>query len=570
MKDSTRIRLVLLSLSIVLPPLALLFYIDAFGVNVIFWDEWVIVPLIQKGMNGSLGFSDFFDQHMEHRLLFPRIAMLTISKFTQYNTRAEMFFSWTLICMTMLLIFHLYWKKSLKDKLHRVLLTFLPVSLLFFSFIQYETILWGFSCQTYMMIFGAVASFYLLNMSKKIDYIFGLSILCAILASFSFFLGLLVWPAAFLQLMLEEKRNIKKIISWSIIGSSTIMIYFHDFFHPSEAPSLTYFLTYPLASAQYFFSLLGAPLSRSVLGSRAFGLFIFLITIIVLILNYKEKSLRKDRVWIALILFIGLSAIAITVGRGGFGLKLALSSRYTPIIILGIISVYLLAMVGSDRHPTRLRNFAAHAMLTLILVTLITTYGYGLDRGREWKYSRDLGSYILTTYEIQSYENIRKYLYPNPDHIQDRMEFCDQEKLSSFAETKVDATVLILQNSSTLSSIESINDKEISRHTGIVIDLEKENTITIEGWAIDQPNGKVASDVFIIVDNQFDIPTHYGLERSDVSSHLNNSDYRYSGFIATFSSSIFSKELHSISLKVVSNNGEFYYYPHEIYVINFK
>lgn len=51
---SSSVWAILVNLVLILPPLALLYYIRLFGVNVVFWDEWEVVPLIQKTTSGSL------------------------------------------------------------------------------------------------------------------------------------------------------------------------------------------------------------------------------------------------------------------------------------------------------------------------------------------------------------------------------------------------------------------------------------------------------------------------------------------------------------------------------------
>jgi hypothetical protein len=77
---------------LILLPAALGFlYVYLFGVNVVFGDQWFIVPLFDKLFAGELTISDLFAQHLEHRMFFPRIAMLLLGVATEYNNRAEMY-----------------------------------------------------------------------------------------------------------------------------------------------------------------------------------------------------------------------------------------------------------------------------------------------------------------------------------------------------------------------------------------------------------------------------------------------------------------------------------------------
>jgi hypothetical protein len=429
--------------ALVAPSLLLLYYIGMFGVNVVFWDEWEMIPVLQKAMSGTLSFSDLFAQHNEHRILFPRIAMLALGRLTQYNTIAEMLFSWVLICATGLLIFFVYQKKHSRDNYAKHLLVFLPVSALLFSFRQYESILWGFTCQIYLMIFGAVAAFVLLQVSKRIDIWLMLSLASAILASFSFFVGLAAWPAGLVQiLLLESKEKWRKAILWCFVGFSTISSYFYGFFKPTYHPPLDLVLKDPIGTGEYFVALIGAPFSYDATMAAAFGSVTVLITAYVIVQLCKGRLLRGNGIWLSLILFVAASSLLTTIGRSGFGIQQALTSRYTPITVLGIIGVYLLSVNISKKLSSRSLSFGFHALLTLILVGLVVSYGAGWRIGQKTKQSREIGAYVLMTYKQQSDENLRVYLYPDPAIVRERAQFLEQQKLNVFRELAVNSSTV--------------------------------------------------------------------------------------------------------------------------------
>jgi len=550
-----------------LPSLLLLYYIYVLGVNVIFWDEWEMIPLIQKLMSGTLSFTDLFAQHNEHRILFPRIVMLAIGRLTGYNTVAEMFVSWVLICLTGLMILYTCRKKFTWFSYPRLLLTYLPVSFLLFSFGQYETILWGFAgIQPYLMIFGAVATFCLLEVSRKIDLRFAFSLVSAILASFSLLFGLMVWPAGLVQIISvsKRKRDLARILLWCLIGMLVFSSYFYGWVKPSYHPPLNYALTNPLGAGEYLLALLGAPLSYGVFVAAAFGLVMALIAVLVIAHAYKGKLLRRNAVWLSFVVFIALSSLATTVGRGGFGVEQALSSRYTAITSLGIVGLYFLAISVSETLPAKSKSFGAHALLILILVGLIISYGVGWQAGQNWRHSREMGAYMLATYKIQSDENIRRYLY-DPALVRERAGFLEQNKLNVFSEPAINLSTLILSSSNTLFALNTINGKIVPQQTTpLVINRSQEETITITGWAVDKEASDVASAVFITIDGRIDIPTLYGLDRQDVANYFKNPNFRFAGYIATFSSSILSEGEHTISLKIVSKDGIHYYYLEQI------
>src|SRR5438270_13475536 len=83
-------------LLIATPPLLIGLLILRDGVDVPFWDQWDgTAPLFEKMAAGTLGFADFFAQHNEHRILFPRLIFFGLGCLTHWNIRAELFVSWS-------------------------------------------------------------------------------------------------------------------------------------------------------------------------------------------------------------------------------------------------------------------------------------------------------------------------------------------------------------------------------------------------------------------------------------------------------------------------------------------
>src|SRR5947209_20106535 len=91
---------------LILLPVALgFFFVHLFGVNVVFADQWLaIVPLFDKLSTGTLGVSDLFAQHLEHRIFFPRVATLLLAGITKYNTVAEMYLIQICLLLTLIVL----------------------------------------------------------------------------------------------------------------------------------------------------------------------------------------------------------------------------------------------------------------------------------------------------------------------------------------------------------------------------------------------------------------------------------------------------------------------------------
>lgn len=556
------------------PPLLLLYYIGTFGVNVIFGDDWQGVSLVQKTLSGTLFFSDLFAQHNEHRMLFPNLFMTAIEILTQYNMIAVMLFSWILICLTALIIFIMYRRNSKWNNHSKVLLAFLPVLLLLFSFRQWESILWAITSQIYLMIFGVVAAFSLLERSRNIDAWFVLSLVCASLASFSFFAGLAVWPVGFFQIIISKwRRGLRQITLWGAISACVLISYFWGWVRPAYHPSLVYIFAHPAESVGYFLAFIGAPFWGSVAISETLGLVALIIASLVLIYAQKTKALKNNALWLSVILFAVFFSLFSTVGRSGFGVEQALSSRYTPVTSLGGIGIYLLALSVFKKQPCKRRGLIAYWLLALIIVGIVfaclSGYYGGWAAGEHWRFSREISAYVLSTYKIQSDENIDNYLGVDPNvFVRSEAPFLEKNRLNVFSISAVDTSTLTLTQSNTSSAIESINDvATIGRSTNFTIGSGQYETLTITGWAVDKQAGEVASAVFIVIDNEIRVPVIYGLDRQDVASYFENSNFRFSGFWATFASSILVAGKHSISLEIVSKSGYYYYQNHVLSLI---
>jgi len=553
-------------LVLIAPPLSLLFYIRTFGVNVIYADDWGGVSLVQKALNDTLSFSDLFVQHNEHRMPFPNLFMTIIEISTQYNMVAIMFFSWILLCLTLLIIFIVYRKNSRWTNNTRMLLAFLPASLFLFSFRQWESILWAITSQIYLMIFGAVAALALLERSRDLDSWFVLSLICASLASFSFLAGLAVWPVGFFQLVISKWRSaLRQLTLWGIASVGIFISYFWGWVKPAYHPPLMYAIAHPIESVEYFFTFLGSPVGDSVLMSEALGLVAFMATILVLVYAQKTKALRNNSLWLSVILFAAFFSFLATVGRSGFGVGQALSSRYTPVTSLGEIGAYFLALSVFEKRLHKSRGWAPHLLLLLITVIIVIAclggYSEGLVSGEHWRSSREISAYVLSTYKIQSDENIVNYLDADPYmFVRSEAPFLEKNRLNVFSASPVHMSTLTLMQSNTSFEIETINDIPTKGQSmNFAIDSKQCQTLTIAGWAVDRKSGEVASSVFIIIDNNTRIPTIYGLDRPDVVTHLKNPNLEFSGFWATFSSSILVAGKHSVSLEIISVNGKYYY-----------
>ena len=511
--------------------------------------------------------------------------MLALGRFTSFNTIAEMVLSWLLLCLIGLLIFFSFQKTLLHRSSRASLLLFLPVSLLLFSFRQFEGILFGVNLVIYVAIFGLVAAFYFLDESATVDLRFAVASLCGVLASFSWSTGLLVWPIGLFQILVSERRNITSASIWTLIGVAACGVYFYRW-PPTFGPSQyihTYSFHHPIIGIEFFLANLASPfvLDSSLPMAVPYGLTLVVVGLVIMIQMVRGRLAKKSIFGLSLVMYSVAASVATAVGRSFFGVSAALWSRYTVDAAIGIIGLYILALTVSRATSTKrsaFGTFGTHALLALLLLGLITGYVGGWQEGQYWHGSMQISAYVLKTYSIQSDAAIRTYLvFWDPAIARTGALFLETQKLNVFSEPSINLSTLPIRSSSDTAygidtcpeSLPSINNGTITEpcpqriptpnYAVQVVNSTTEETITITGWAIDEQANSVASAVFIVIDGQTVIPTLYGLTRSDVAESLKNTNFENSGFIALFSSSLLRPGQHTVALEIVSKNSTFAY-----------
>jgi hypothetical protein len=246
-------RLVLVIL-ILFPAILEAIYIKIFGVNVVFWDEWIFVGYIKKLYANNISFNDLFQQYVEHRIFFPKLIILFLIYVSNFNNIYEMYFSWILALLILLLVFLIY-KESFGTS-SKMVIYFLPISFLIFSLRQFENILWGLQIQIYACVLGFLTTLYMLEKSNKFDFKFLLAAFGSIFASYSFANGLAVWPVGLFFILFSNKGKGMAVI-WSLIGLLAIGIYFYAWESPKFHPSTLFIIEQPVEGLLYILVTLG-------------------------------------------------------------------------------------------------------------------------------------------------------------------------------------------------------------------------------------------------------------------------------------------------------------------------
>ncbi|HUY61864.1 MAG TPA: hypothetical protein VMW49_08300, partial [Candidatus Dormibacteraeota bacterium] len=235
-------------------PIALYaWFVWAYGVDTVFWDQWHIVRLLQLGAGGHLGWGALWAQHNQNRMLFPNLVMIGLAGVTHFNTRAEM--AGSVVCLGLAFAALARLALGHGDGPRWALV---PIAWLLFTLVQDLSALQGFQIAWYMILLAFLLALLALERADRAPGWVAVAILAAVVASYSSLQGLLVWPAG-LAYVLGRGTRAPARAAW--IGAALLTTAGYGWginVHATGGPSLGFTLLHPGGSAAYLLTLLGA------------------------------------------------------------------------------------------------------------------------------------------------------------------------------------------------------------------------------------------------------------------------------------------------------------------------
>lgn len=235
------------------------------------------------------------------------------------------------------------------------------VALIIFSLTQWENWVWGWQIQVFLNVFAVCLGFYFLTKSYNNKIYFITSILCGIIATFSFANGLLFWPIGFFILTSLARSHLAKLI-WILVSILIYAIYLPGL--PTQFDILSVFNNL-LLYLSYVTAFLGAPVFglhpvvASILG--VFGLLIFLS---------HTRCVKDKSFFFSLGLYAILSAFFTGLGRYNLGSLQAISSRYITFANLLWLSNIVFLYTG------KIKKIRAISIIILVIFLITTTSLY--------------------------------------------------------------------------------------------------------------------------------------------------------------------------------------------------
>jgi hypothetical protein len=422
---------------ILLAPLVTVCVVYAYSFNLPYWDGWALVTILEKCDSGTLSFSDFWNLHNEHRPMFPRLVMLAIACGTDWDVRYQCYASIAVAAVTLFLLYSILRRNSEGRTPLWLMAVF---SVLVFSLAQWENWTWGWTIQIFMSVCCTVAAVWAFCRWDRRFTGVVLGSVFATVAGYSFVNGLLTWVV--LMIMAVQQRRPRKQIA-VLVGVFVVVtaFYFYGYRTPPHHPSLFGFLRHPCDFVRYVLAYIGSPLSLRKSPTVIMGLFFVSATVTMLLRIRRHSGDEFNRLspWIALALYSFLSACVTGVGRSAFGVDQAITSRYTTISSLFVISAIVIATsyVRTCRRTTGVLSPRWVRCVNIVVVLLSLAYAAvsfnGIRQTARRNKTLQKGALCVQNIEDATDECLN-LLYPYPAILREKVVVVRDLKLSLFAD----------------------------------------------------------------------------------------------------------------------------------------
>ena len=414
-----------------LPVVPLIWYVAQFGVNVPLWDQWELVSLFEKIATGSIPFSDFYAQHNEHRLFFPKFIFVALAFLSGWHVKVEMFFSILLALFLFVILYKIAAHHrsgeqplpGLTDRTEQMVFhsATLLSSGLVFSLVQSDSWLSGFQLSWFLINLCLVIAIWIHIRNRVANHV-KVSLMAAIfcsIASFSSVHGLFSWVAVLPLIFFTAPTRLRMrfALLWLFLGILAFFLYFKGYQSPQAQLDFMFLLKNPIAFGKFFFTLLGSPLHYRPNPAFLIGLLLFFnggFFMIYWVVTPIEEFRKTALPWLSLSLFVFLFVCATTLSRGELGIEQAMTSRYRTVTVLWLVSLVHLwrLFLGSVPAPpafTQGRLVLGYGLfILLITIALVTNSAHALEMSYHHHIRALIGKHCL---EVVHYIEVSKNNY---------------------------------------------------------------------------------------------------------------------------------------------------------------
>ena len=400
-------------------------YLFRFGVNVPFWDQWEVVPLLMKKYAGALSASDLFAQHNEHRPFFPRLIWITLAGFTHYNVNVELWANFVIALGTFCFFVNRAIKTWNKMGMSTSPLLIPLMSLLVFNLGQRDSWLQGYQLVMYLGVAGVVIGLFLLAEDSSRGGFFA-AVILGIVTTYSMADGLIYWfvGLAVLAITASNKWKVLKFLLWIVVGTLSIGLFLHGW-APWTPVDPTYPISHPIESYFWILNFLGAPVMTLwplawIFGTTSIGLYLLVAESIE-----GTNQWRQLIPYFAIALYILLASFSICVGRMTMGVEQSSAPRYLTLSVWYWMS--LLALLPQ----VQMKQIYKRVLYGILTTSLVVLTIYGGWRGYANFYQRMLPAYVAVHSGQTVSDSVLARIFPYPDMARPWLQFLCDHKLSA-------------------------------------------------------------------------------------------------------------------------------------------
>ena len=533
-------------LAILLPVLIFISYfycIISYSVNFPFYDDFNAILVFIQTYNDKHSFPEkfllLFEQHNEHRIAFDRVVTLSYYKlFSTINFKALIFIG---NISLFFIIAILYRSVLYKNRIN--LFYLIPIPLLVLNHSYYEVSFWAMaSLQNMWVLVFAMTSLYFLY--QETNYSIYIALFFAVVATFTSGNGMMTFIAGAIVLGLNKKLFNYKIVLWLLFGVVSIFLYFKGYTSAADHPSVIKTLfDKPLVLVGFFFTFLGG--SFHIVISIIIGLVVLLFCIIVTF----KKYYTTNPVLYSYLLFFLLTAIAVTLGRGGFGIEQATCSRY---MINSSVFMAVCYLVFISIWNKKMKAY--HYFFLLIMSFCFHVYSYDEPLSKQINLKNEFDrNYSLLAKGVPSNFN---FGWPHTDKDKAQRMLIEADKSGIFIFKFVPDSIIV---SNFLKKFLPEANEKVEFHIDL-LERKKAGELLIIGWAF-LKREKIYNTTFIVLLRDstrqnvgFCLPIK--MHRSDVNELYKKIDIDNSshGFIASLETKALKPGKYKLFL--ILTNGE--------------
>ena len=393
--------------ALAIPPAVVLHLICTKGVNVPYFDEWSLVPLVLKSQVGAVAWFDLWQQHNEHRIVSVRLITLLLLPFTRFNLVSHMLVAFAMALGSLMFLWRALRWTFPTDSTRFRLSTLVVVSVFVFSLVQWEAWIYSMpALQSQLTTLCAAVAVWALSrwpgQARALVVCGG----AALVSTTALASGVVLWCAAIVTIVVQRRQRGEPVRRVVVAGAGVCVAILAAFFsaynRPAGHPDPIAALGSPFDLLYYVAAYLGLPLAYgrrdeavAGIGGLAFAVSTTLLALMVMaIRRTPARSAQAAAPWLALWLYSVAVAFLTAAGRAGLGLA-TLAPRYAASAALFWVASSVIAALAWRRYRDRVRGpWRAIAAVAGCIVGLIALAEYGRANTRALEVAGNLSTQL--------------------------------------------------------------------------------------------------------------------------------------------------------------------------------